>query len=99
MAQVQARAPGTLPGQELVGPPSVLIVIVAKDGASWVPRCLSGLASQDHARVAVIAVDNGSTDGSADLLEQALGSNRVIRLDHNSGFAAAVDRALASDLA
>jgi GT2 family glycosyltransferase len=42
----------------------------------------------------VLAVDNGSTDGSADLLERVLGRRRVLRLAQDRGFGGAVARAL-----
>jgi GT2 family glycosyltransferase len=58
-----------------------------------------GLAKQTHPRIGVLAVDNGSTDGSADLLEAALGQDRVIRSEVNIGFAGAVRVALASETA
>src|ERR1700691_1783891 len=40
----------------------------------------------------VIVVDNGSTDGSAEMAEQA--GARVLRLGSNLGFAAAVNRGI-----
>lgn len=58
-----------------------------------------GLAKQTHPRIGVLAVDNGSTDGSADLLEAALGPDRVVREKDNVGFSGAVGIALASEAA
>jgi GT2 family glycosyltransferase len=58
-----------------------------------------GLAKQTHPRIGVLAVDNGSADGSADLLEAALGQERVIRSTENVGFAGAVRIALAWEAA
>lgn len=76
-------------------PPSVLAVLVVRNGAAWLKRVLRSLARQAYPRLGVIAVDNGSTDGSADLLERALGSRRVLRLPEDRGFGGAVQRALA----
>lgn len=77
--------------------PSVLAVLVVKDGEDWLRDCLSALARQTHPRIGVVAVDNASTDGSRDILLRALGSGRVISLPRNRGFAAAV-RAAALEL-
>lgn len=79
--------------------PSVLVVLVVKDGAAWLARSLAALARQTHPRLGVVAVDNGSTDGSADMLVSALTEERVIRSDRNEGFPAAVARALATPVA
>jgi GT2 family glycosyltransferase len=76
------------------GVPSVLVVLVVRDAAAWLRKVLASLARQTHPRIGVMAVDNASTDGSGDILEQVLGS-RVMRLDRNVGFSEAVGRALA----
>jgi GT2 family glycosyltransferase len=99
MSRVDTRSPPGVGAAEGVKPPSVLVVLVTKDGAAWLPQCLLALSHQTHPRLGVVAVDNGSTDDSADLLAQTLGAERVIRLDENIGFAAALARGLASDLA
>ena len=79
--------------------PTVLAVVVARDGAPWLKRCLAGLGRQRHPRLAVVAVDNGSRDASWQLLASALGHRRVIRLERNVGFPEAVRLALASPVA
>lgn len=76
--------------------PSILVVLVVRDGAPWLRECLQSLASQRYERLGVIAVDNASTDGSHDLLIQALGDRRVLRLDEDRGIAGALS--LASEL-
>lgn len=70
--------------------PSVLVVLVTRDGARWLRDSLQSLSAQTHPRLGVIAVDNGSTDESRDLLERALGSSRVISLADETGLAGAV---------
>lgn len=79
--------------------PSVLVVLVAKDGAAWVRRSLASLARQTHPRLGVLAVDNASTDPTPDVLVEALGERRVLRLPRNIGFAGAVARALDTPVA
>jgi GT2 family glycosyltransferase len=53
---------------------------------------LADLARQDAGAPEVIVVDNGSTDGAADLATRA--GARVIRFDSNRGFASAVNAAI-----
>jgi GT2 family glycosyltransferase len=50
----------------------VSVVIVSHDGASWLPAVLDGIRSQTSPVAGVVAVDTGSTDGSADLIESTL---------------------------
>lgn len=74
--------------------PSVLAVIVVRDGAPWIQRAVSSLAHQTYPRLGVLAVDDGSTDGSGQALERMLGMKRVLHLEGSVGFAAAVSRAV-----
>ena len=97
--QLQTRSPSRSTAPREVRPPSVLVVLVVKDGAEWLPRSLRGLSQQTYPRLGVIAIDNGSTDQSVDLLEGTLGAARVIPLNRNLGFPGAVAAALRSDVA
>jgi GT2 family glycosyltransferase len=99
MTQAETRAVEAGDSVGATRPSSVLVILVAKDGASWLRHCLVALSRQTHTRLGVLAVDNGSGDGSGALLEQALGRERVIRLDQVVGFPTAVGAALRSDLA
>lgn len=74
--------------------PTVLAILVVRDGAAWLRECLRGLSRQTHPRLGVLAVDNGSTDGSREILEQALGSERVLTPATDRGVAGAVGSAL-----
>jgi GT2 family glycosyltransferase len=73
---------------------SVAIVLVVRDAARWLRDCVQGLSAQTHPRVGIVAVDNASSDGSRDLLRQALGSERVIALTENQGLPGAMAAAL-----
>jgi GT2 family glycosyltransferase len=72
----------------------VSILLVSWNTCEETRGCLDSLptAIDDNLRYEVIAVDNGSRDGSADLLA-TYPQVRLIRNDHNIGFAAAVNQA------
>ncbi|MEU9375532.1 glycosyltransferase family 2 protein [Streptomyces sp. NPDC048255] len=71
----------------------VTAVLVAHDGARWLPRTLAGLFGQERPAQNHIAADTGSADDSASLLHQALGDDRVLHLARRTGFGAAVEEA------
>ncbi|MER5488366.1 glycosyltransferase family 2 protein [Streptomyces sp. NPDC002812] len=74
----------------------VTAVLVAHDGARWLPRTLAGLLGQERPAQSHIAADTGSADDSARLLGEALGEDRVLHLARRTGFGAAVDEAARS---
>jgi GT2 family glycosyltransferase len=69
----------------------VTAVLVAHDGARWLPKTLAGLLAQDRPVQDVVAADTGSADDSARLLAEALGDQRVLHLARRTGFGAAVE--------
>lgn len=71
----------------------VTAVLVAHDGARWLPDALAGLLGQERPVQNVMAADTGSADDSAQLLTDALGPDRVLHLARRTGFGAAVDEA------
>ncbi len=73
--------------------PSVLAVLVTRDAVGWLGECLRSLGAQTYDRLGVVAVDNGSTDGTLEMLRQALGEGRVIELGENLGIAGAMGAA------
>ena len=76
------------------GAPTVTAVVVAHDGARWLPEVLAALSAQTVAPDLVVAADTGSTDASADQLAQHVGPARLATLPRNTGFGAAVGAAL-----
>ncbi|MDJ0380674.1 glycosyltransferase [Streptomyces sp. G-G2] len=74
----------------------VTAVVVAHDGARWLPQTLAGLLGQERPAQSHVAADNGSADDSARLLAEALGDDRVLHLARRTGFGAAVDEAAAA---
>ncbi|MBQ0866451.1 glycosyltransferase family 2 protein [Streptomyces sp. RK75] len=71
----------------------VTAVIVAHDGARWLPEALSGLLEQNRPVQNIVAADTGSADNSAQLLTEALGAERVLHMARRTGFGAAVEEA------
>jgi GT2 family glycosyltransferase len=72
----------------------VTAVIVAHDGAAWLPRLIEALGGQTKPVQRVVAVDTGSRDRSGSLLAAQLGQAAVFGMDRSTGYAAAVRRAL-----
>ncbi|QES48550.1 family 2 glycosyl transferase [Streptomyces venezuelae] len=71
----------------------VTAVLVAHDGARWLPQALAGLLGQERPVQDWIAADTGSADDSARLLAEALGDDRVLHLARRTSFGAAVEEA------
>lgn len=90
---ISTETQGSVSGSD-VRVPSVLAVLVVKDGSAWLRDCLQALSSQTHPKLGVIAVDGGSADGSRELLEQALGAGRVVAVPDNPGVAGSVNAVL-----
>ena len=66
----------------------VSVIILNFDGRRWLPACLDALASQQHApEHETLVVDNGSTDGSVNLVRTSYPRVRVIDTGRNLGFA------------
>ena len=74
---------------------TVDIVIVNWNAGALLAQCLHAVAKADVARVEqVIVVDNGSTDGSADIAVDGL-PLRIVKAEQNLGFGKACNRGAA----
>ncbi|MEA2353500.1 MAG: hypothetical protein QOJ14_1914, partial [Thermoleophilaceae bacterium] len=67
------------------------VVIPNWNGRDWLSGCLDSIAAQTLQPSEVVVVDNGSTDGSLELLAERQ-DVRTIGLGRNTGFAFAVNR-------
>lgn len=74
----------------LADPPTVTAIIVAHNGAIWLPKVLSSLRVMEYAPTAWHAVDVSSTDGSAELLRESFGAGRLTYAPSGTGFGEAV---------
>jgi hypothetical protein len=72
------------------------VVVPNWNGRRWLPGLLESLAAQTRPADEAIVVDNGSTDGSLELLRERErgGALRVVELGRNTGFAFAANRGI-----
>ena len=66
----------------------VTALLVSHDGERWLPAVISGLQEQHSPVERVVAIDTGSKDDSAQLLEAAFGE--VLRAPGSTSFPQAV---------
>ena len=52
------------------GNPLISITVCVRDGIQWIDGCLESLTKQTYRPLEIIAVDDGSTDGSAQELQK-----------------------------
>jgi len=71
------------------------VIIPRWNGKSHLLICLKALSLQEYSDFEVIVVDNGSNDGSIELIRQAYQWVKLIRFDRNQGFAAACNAGIA----
>jgi GT2 family glycosyltransferase len=63
------------------------VIIPNWNGAIHLPACIDALQRQTYGGFETIVVDNGSTDGSLDLLSERYPAVQVVALSHNRGYA------------
>ena len=96
---VLARRHARLVRARPVGPrfrPSVSIVVPAFNEAAGIERAVCSLASSDYPDFEVIVIDDGSTDGTATLVEQLQLPGVMLVRQENVGKPAALNRGLAA---
>jgi GT2 family glycosyltransferase len=75
--------------------PEISVAIVNWNRREYLRACLAALARQQNADFEVIVVDNGSSDGSAEMAQSEFGA-RIIANPSNLGFCAANNQAFAA---
>lgn len=91
----RAPAPGDFPS--LPRQPLVSFLLAVKDEAGNIEACVRSMAASDYPRLQIVVVDDGSRDGTGDIL-RALGGElgiTVLHLDRNVGKKAALVRGCA----
>ena len=74
---------------------SVTVTVVTFNSGRFIKRCLESALEQKYANFEVVIIDNASTDGTADILEQFSDRCRIYYNSENLGFAAAQNQAIA----
>src|SRR5258706_6167416 len=72
----------------------VSITIVTYNSGRFIKRCLESVLAQKYPLKEVIVIDNSSTDGTADILEQFEDRCQIVYNCENIGFAAAQNQAI-----
>src|ERR1700758_2176699 len=73
----------------------VSVTIVTYNSGRFIKRCLESVLEQKYPNLEVVVIDNASTDGTVDILEQFADRCRIYYNDGNEGFAAAQNQAIA----
>lgn len=70
--------------------PSVTVIVLNYNGRQHLEGCLPSLLQLDYPAdcLGLLVMDNGSTDGSVDFVEQQYPQVQMVRSDRNLGFAA-----------
>src|ERR1700735_977461 len=72
----------------------ISVTIVTYNSGRFIKRCLESVLEQKYPNLEVIIIDNASTDGTVDILEQFGDQCRIHYNDENIGFAAAQNQAI-----
>jgi GT2 family glycosyltransferase len=69
--------------------PSVSVIVLNYNGGSFLVNCIKSIVATDYENFEVIVVDNGSSDGSIEIVEASVSDQRfrVIRNNKNVGYA------------
>jgi GT2 family glycosyltransferase len=73
---------------------AVSVTLVTYNSGRFIKRCLESVLEQRYPTMEVIVIDNASTDGTVDILEQFADRCRIYYNDENIGFAAAQNQAI-----
>jgi glycosyltransferase involved in cell wall biosynthesis len=68
--------------------PLVSILVPAYNAERWIRQCLDSALEQTYSAIEVIVVDDGSTDGTAEIVRRYEGRVRMAPGDHQGGNAA-----------
>ncbi|SVC60584.1 uncharacterized protein METZ01_LOCUS313438, partial [marine metagenome] len=72
----------------------ISVVVPNWNGMKFIGMCLDSLARSDFDDYEVIVVDNGSVDGSCEMIEENYPQVRLIKNQENMGFAVACNQGI-----
>jgi GT2 family glycosyltransferase len=72
----------------------VSVTLVTYNSGRFIKKCLESVLAQKYTDLELIVIDNASTDGTVDILEQFDGRCRIVYNEKNIGFAAAQNQAI-----
>lgn len=72
----------------------VSVTVVTYNSGRFIKRCLESVLAQKFTKKEIIVIDNNSTDGTVDILEQFEDRVHVVYNNENIGFAAAQNQAI-----
>jgi GT2 family glycosyltransferase len=72
----------------------VSVTLITYNSGRFIKRCLESVLEQKYPKLEVVIIDNASTDGTLDILEQFSDKCRIYYNDQNVGFAAAQNQAI-----
>lgn len=75
-------------------PDLVSVTVVTYNSGRFIKRCLESVLAQKYSNLEVVVVDNHSTDGTIDILEQFEDRCRIFYNEENTGFAGAQNQAI-----
>ncbi|TVZ07090.1 glycosyltransferase [Trebonia kvetii] len=73
---------------------AVTAIVIAHDGARWLPGLVQALRAQTYPVEQTVAVDTGSRDRSGAVLAELIGQDSVFGMDRSTGYGEAVEVAL-----
>jgi GT2 family glycosyltransferase len=80
--------------KETLTKPAVTIAIVNWNSRELTRRCLETLGVTNYVPFEVVLIDNGSTDGSVDMIQREFSWVRLIRNTNNLGYPRAVNQGI-----
>jgi len=72
----------------------VSVTVVTYNSGRFIRRCLESVLAQEYANREIIVIDNASSDGTTDILEQFEDRCQIVYNQENIGFAAAQNQAI-----
>ena len=72
--------------------PSVTVIVLNWNGKDLTIECLESLKQVNYSNFNILVVDNGSTDGSVELLKEKFSEVSILVLEKNLGYAGGNNR-------